>query len=230
MKDVVIDEELNVFKIHGLYMAHAVLEDEEGLEYANGLYLYQPTRFSETFFVVFGKLAQLNNYCFHQLVSSHSQLSELKSQRDMAKNQRWPSAEELHYYDDEIPDWENNVNVLAKANAIVLLCSFSEWALKIVSKELTSEVPRKTSRGQSDIEHLLQHIKENAGLSLPDQDMELSIIHSFRSIRNAFAHGNWQELEQQLTVLRLRDCFEAVSNLVMEIEIAAWESKWAEAT
>ncbi|WP_028101544.1 hypothetical protein [Pseudoduganella violaceinigra] len=230
MKDVVTDEELNVFKIHGLYMAHAVLEDEEGLEYANGLYLYQPTRFCETFWVVFSKLAQLNNYCFHQLVSSHSHLSELKSQRDEAKNQRWPSAEELDYYDEQIPGWENNVDVIAKANAIVLLCSFAEWALKTISKELTSEVPRKTSRDLSDIEHLLQHIKENAGLALPDQDLELSIIHSFRTIRNAFAHGNWQELGQQLAVLRLRDCFEAVSSLVMEIEIAAWESKWAETT
>lgn len=230
MEDVVTDEELDVFKEHGLYLAHAVLLDEEGLEYANGQYLYQPTRFSETFFVVFSKLAQLNNYCFHQLVSSHSRLYELKSQRDRAKNQRWPSAEELDYYDEEIPDWENNANFIVKATSVVLLCSFAEWALKTISKELTSDPPRKTSRGLSDIAHLLQHIKQNAGLVLPEQEMEISVIDSFRTIRNAFAHGNWHALEQQLAVLRLRDCFEAVSDLVMQIEIAAWQSKWAEAT
>jgi len=230
MEDVLTDEELNVFREHGLYLAYAVLFDEEGLEYANGQYLYQPTRFSETFFVIFGKLAQLNNYCFHQLVSSHSHLSELKSQRNKAKNQASPAAEELDYYDEQIPDWENNVAVVAKATAVVLLCSFAEWALKTISKELASDPPRKTSPGLSDIEHLLQHINQNAGLVLPDQEMEMSVIHSFRTIRNAFAHGDWQALEQQLAVLRLRNCFEAVSNLVMQIEIAAWQSQWAQAT
>lgn len=229
MEDVISDEELAVVNEHGLYFAHSLLFDEEGVEYANGHYLYQPTRFCETFFVVFGKLAQLNNYCFHQMVSSHSRLTILKSERDRAANKRWCSAEELDYYDEQIPDWEDNINVISKATAIILLCSFAEWALKTISIELTSASPRKNSQSLSDVEHLLQHIKQNAGLSLPDQTEEMSLIHAFRKIRNAFAHGNWQELEQQLAVLRLRDCFESVSDLLMQIEMAAWGSKWAEA-
>lgn len=226
-ENVISDEELAVFNEHGLYFSHSLLVDEEGVEYANGQYLYQPTRFSETFFVVFDKLAQLNNYCFHQMVSSRSRLSTLKSERDRAANKRWCSAEELIYYDEEIPDWEDNVNVISKATAIILLCSFVEWALKTISGELTSAPPRKNSQNLSDIDYLLQHIKQNAGLLLSGQIEEISLIHTFRKIRNAFAHGNWQELEQQLAALRLRDCFESVSNLLMQIEMAAWESKWA---
>jgi len=222
----ILDQELVTAAKHGLYWGGMWLEDEDGGLLADGRYLYQPLRASETFFLLFDKLRQLNDYCFNQLISSEAKLAELSEQRDAAIADRSCGAEVLDYFHDEIPLWEDSVSVVAKAMPVVLLCSFAEWGLKLVSKEICGDVPRKTNRTMSDIEFLVGHIENVGNLQLDSSSELVSSINSFRSIRNSFAHGHWDELRVDFSGLSLRSCFESVSELFQQIEEAAWRSPW----
>ncbi|MEB5483806.1 hypothetical protein QMA69_04160 [Burkholderia pseudomallei] len=111
MEATVLDDELNVANKYGLFWAGALVEDEKGKALADGFYIYQPKRFSDTFFLLFDKLRQLNDYCFNQLLFSEKRLRMLAGQRSAAAAQEHCGAEELDYLDDRIPMWEDNVEV-----------------------------------------------------------------------------------------------------------------------
>jgi len=227
METTVLDDELNVANKYGLFWAGALVEDEEGKVLADGFYIYQPDRFSDTFFLLFDKLRQLNDYCFNQLLSSEMRLRTLASQRSEVAGQQHCGAEELDYLDDQIPMWEDNVEVVGRATSIVLLCSFVEWGLKLVTRELCGAIPRKRSRSISDFEFILHHLQHNGGLHLNIDVGATNVVHSFRGIRNAFAHGDWETLNEQLNSVSLRACFEAVARIFQCIEESAWQSPWA---
>ena len=218
-------DELGVAGEHGLFWAGSQAVDAEGKLLADGSYIYQPVRFPNTFFLLFDKLRQLNDYCFHQLLSSQARLDELAVQRSAAITGEG-GAEEFIYLSDQIPLWEDNVQVVAKSTSVVLLCSFMEWGLKLVAKELCGGIPRKSDRSMSDIEFMLWHIEQRGGLQLVVDDEPIGVVNSFRVIRNAFAHGDWTELNEQLDAVSLRVCFESVSEIFQRIEEAAWRSPW----
>jgi hypothetical protein len=221
-----MDDELNTATKYGLFWSRACIQDEDGKLLADGFYVYQPERFSATFFLLFDKLAQLNDYCFNQLISSETKLRELAAQRTTAIARNDVGAEELDYLDDQLPMWENNVSVVGKAVPIVLLCGFVEWGLKLVTKEFCGRVPRKSASRISDFEFLLHHLQQNSPLPLDITGDPILSIDSFRKVRNAFAHGQWNSLATQLNVISLRACFEAVSQLFERIEESAWLSPW----
>lgn len=220
-----MDHELAVATKYGMYWGNAWRETPEGEVVVDGLYLHQPERFSMLFFSVFDKLRQLNDYCFHQLVSSETRLRELMEQRSAAEANKNSSAEEFFYLDDEIPVWTDNVGVTARTVPIVLLCSFTEWGLKLVVKEFCGEVPRKTSSSMSDIESLLDHLRRSP-LQVEVEAELIGAVGTFRRMRNEFAHGHWGALATQLETLSLRACFEVVSEIFMRIEEAAWSGPW----
>ncbi|MFU5804200.1 hypothetical protein [[Pseudomonas] boreopolis] len=226
--DTIDLDELEVASKYGLYWAGARVDDEEGKTLADGLYLSQPERFSNTFFTIFDKLRQLNDYCFNQLLSSERRLRSLTSQRISIAANVYYGAEEFDYLDDNIPMWEDNVEVVGRTTPIVLLCSFLEWGLKLVAKELTGVVPRNRGHATSEFEFILKHLRNNAGLSLFIDAELIDNVHVLRGIRNAFAHGNWTTLKQRLDEISLRICFETVSRIFECIEEAAWRSPWDE--
>ncbi|VVE42561.1 hypothetical protein PIN31009_04196 [Pandoraea iniqua] len=222
-----MDDELNIASKYGLYWAGASAEDENGNALADGFYIYQPERFSSTFFLLFDKLRQLNDYCFDQLLSSEGRLRMLTAQRSVTDG-RSRCASELDWLDDEIPMWEDNIEVIGRATSIVLLCSFVEWALKLVTRELCGAIPRKRDRSMSDFESMLHHLRHNAGLNLSVDEASVGTVHAFRAIRNSFAHGDWATLAEQLDAVSLRTCFEAVARIFQCIEESAWQSPWGE--
>ncbi|KUY70929.1 hypothetical protein WS46_32685 [Burkholderia sp. RF4-BP95] len=221
-----MDHELNVANKYGLFWAGALVEDEEGKALADGFYIYQPERFSDTFFLLFDKLRQLNDYCFNQLLSTEKRLRMLAGQRSAAAAQKHCGAEEVDYLDDQIPMWEDNVEVVGRATSIVLLCSFVEWGLKLVTRELCGAIPRKRAHSMSDFEFMLDHLEHNGGLHLDVDDESIDVVNSFRRIRNTFAHGDWTTLNEQLKSVSLRACFEAVARIFQCIEESAWQSPW----
>lgn len=197
------------------------MDDEVTGSIADGFYIYQPDRFWEPFWEVFDKLSQLNNYCFNQLVASEAKLSELQAEYGRAVEEKDAGAEVLDYLSEEVPAWENNVAIFAKAAPIILLASFSEWGLKHIAITLFGGAPKKNERGMSDIEFYLLYLVR-CGLEVEDTDGVLSRVGTFRSIRNDFAHGKWNELEVGLQALSLREAFSSVSAMFEAIEDAAW--------
>ncbi|CRD63383.1 hypothetical protein [Stenotrophomonas thermophila] len=221
-------DELEVASKYGLFWANALVEDEDGTLLADGFYLSEPQRFSDTFFTIFDKLRQLNDYCFNQLLASEARLRSLTSQRTSTAANKNCRAEEFDYLDDQIPLWEDNVEVVGRTTPIILLCSFLEWGLKLVAKELTGVVPRNRGHAISDFEFLLKYIREKAGLTLVIDAELTDNVHVFRDIRNAFAHGQWVALSERLDGIPLRVCFETVAQVFQRIEEAAWQSPWGE--
>ncbi|EPJ2922875.1 hypothetical protein [Pseudomonas aeruginosa] len=120
------------------------------------------------------------------------------------------------------------MEVVGRATPIVLLCSFLEWGLKLVAKELTGIVPRNRRHDIGDFEFLLQHLREKAGLRLVIDAELIDNVHVFRGIRNAFAHGQWAALSERLGEISLRVCFETIARIFQSIEEAAWQSPWGE--
>lgn len=221
-----MDDELSVATKFGLFWADTELQDEEGQALTDGFYIALPERYSDTFFPLLHKLQQLNDYCFHQLLSSERRLQALVSQRQDVAAQKQGGAEAWIYLDDQIPQWEDNVEVVGRATSIVLLSSFVEWGLKRVALEFCGTIPRKRGGAMSDVEFMLQHLQRQGGLS-PAMEVEcMERIHSFRGIRNAFAHGDWEALNAQLQSVSLRACFTAVARLFHCLEASAWQGPW----
>ncbi|MGN4047700.1 hypothetical protein [Pseudomonas sp. SM4] len=220
-----MNDELNVATKYGLFWASSSMEGADGELLADGTYIQLPERFSETFFVLFDKLHQLNDYCFHQLLTVEKRCAELTEQRVsiIASGRR---AEELDWLDDEVPRWEDNLAVVTQATSLVLLSSFVEWGLKRVVKSLHGSVPRKPSgAATSDVEFLLQHIAQS-GLHFSLNPVLLETVNDFRHVRNAFAHGDWARVDEQLANISLLACFQAVSQIFVCLESAAWEGPW----
>jgi len=216
-----MDAELVVAKKYGLFWTWSYVDDEAAGSNADGFYIYQPDRFWEPFWEVFDKLGQLNNYCFNQLVASEAKLSELQAEYGRAVEEKNAGAEVLDYLSEEVPAWENNVAIFAKAAPVILLASFAEWGLKHIAITLFGGAPKKKERGMSDIEFYLLYLVR-CGLEVEDADGVLSRVGTFRSIRNDFAHGKWNELEVGLQALSLREAFTSVSAMFEAIEDAAW--------
>src|SRR5690606_15059935 len=162
------------------------------------------------------------------LLASEARLRSLTSQRTSTAANKNCRAEEFDYLDDQIPLWEDNVEVVGRTTPIILLCSFLEWGLKLVAKELTGVVPRNRGHAISDFEFLLKYIREKAGLTLVIDAELIDNVHVFRGIRNAFAHGQWAALSERLDGIPLRVCFETVAQVFQRIEEAAWQSPWGE--
>ncbi|PMV17583.1 MULTISPECIES: hypothetical protein [unclassified Pseudomonas] len=223
-------DELDVAKRYGLFWASSLVEGEDRVPIADGTYIQQPERFSETFWDVFDKLHQLNDYCFLQLVAVEKQRVELFNQRESYLARPNQGAEEIDWLDDQTPRWEDNLAVVTQATSIVLLCSFMEWGLKRVAKDLYGVIPRKPARpAMSDIQFFLEHLKQS-GLPFRMDPAVLDAIDSFRNVRNAFAHGEWASVEDQLAKISLLTCFESVAQVFACLESASWDGPWRNTT
>lgn len=219
-----MDEELELLVARkcGLYWSKSVLLDENGVVLVDGTYLYYPEQFWSIFFELFDKLHQLNDYCFNQLIASEAKLGEFVSRERLALENQSTSAEELDFYSEQIPFWENTSSVFSKAMPIILLSSFSEWGLKFLLTRLFGNVPRKLDRSISDIQFYLNHLIVS-GIDVPNPEGLMAPINTFRRVRNDFAHGRWHELDCKIDNLSLRDAFSNVSMLFAEVEKSAWK-------
>ncbi|WP_438764980.1 hypothetical protein [Kushneria sp. TE3] len=219
-----MNSELMAAKKYGLFWSHHSVWDEALGSSFDGLYIYQPDRFWQPFWVLFNKLGQLNDYCFNQLVASETKLNELRAAYDCAVENKASGAEVFDFFSEEIPIWEDNIATFAKATPIVLLASFTEWGLKHIVESLFEDAPKKKERGISDIRFYVRYLV-NYGVEINNVDELILQVDEFRVVRNNFAHGKWSKLEEDLHELSLKKAFTSVSKLFEEIEDAAWRIK-----
>lgn len=220
-----MSDELDVAAKYGLFWASTTWEREDGHLLADSSYIYQPERFSKTFSVLFDKLRQLNDYCYQLLLSVEERWTDLNQQRASAIACSDTGAEELCWLDDVIPHWDDNVKVVTHATSAVLLSSFLEWGLKRIAKDLNVDIPRKSGRGMSDVKFLLLQLKQS-GLNIQLDPKIDKAIDNLRSVRNSYAHGEWDQVEKKLTKISLIECFKVVSELFVHLEKAVWDGPW----
>jgi hypothetical protein len=199
-------------------------------------YLFRAEPFSELFWTISFEMVQLNDYCVLCLQQTGKQLdsmqSELRALKRGEKRADTPlgdmTFEAIMSIEEEIPRWEDTYQFLSRAMCLILLSAFTEKSLRTICDELASANAQKPKRGPSEskIDSYIRHLREAVGLSIAEPSETVDVRKKCQKIRNAFAHGEWSEVRKHSIELHLQDAFEAVSNLLYEIEEQAWLSEW----
>ena len=87
------------------------------------------------------------------------------------------------------------VQYQSHATSAVLLSSLLEWGLKLIAKDLNVDIPRKSGRGMSDVKFILLQLKQS-GLNIQLDPKIDKAIDNLRSVRNSYAHGEWDRVEK----------------------------------
>ena len=221
--------EIEIYEKYGLFWADSSIDDSSGHTLAEGFYIPMPDRFSECFWILFDRLGQVNDYCFHSLLSSEKKLNDLKKDKaDLESGKvKLECASQLDFLNESIPSWTHNVNIISQSSVLVILASFVEWGLKRVVQEFLGGVPKKQKQEKSKIDGYIRLLKNQVfpDLVVP-QEIEAT-LDSFRKARNEFAHGDWEKLRITLATVNLREAFESVAELFTLLEESAWSSQWA---
>lgn len=178
------------------------------------LLTFRPLLPLEPFLSISRKLAQLTDYCHNQVIASKNKLDELRRENtELIISCDNPFT--LESASEEIDNWAMIVNLYSQSVPVVLLMSFLEWSLKLILKEYTGDVPRKPKNTKlSDVEFYIQQISKNQKHTFNIESTIMEKISVFRDIRNHFAHGEWDKVENLLAKTGLRDGFCIVSKLL----------------
>ena len=195
------------------------------------------------FVVIETEMEQLNDYCFCILNAVDSKYKQLKNQiKDLdAKSPHevlftakmgdleWEyTASEMSQAinDIDVPKWEDNLNFVSYANCILLLYIFVEKSLKDLTKYMKGEdeKPAKQIKGYSKVVSYIKYMNDTLGLNFTVDENILNYIDEARIVRNAYAHGDWDEIRKLLSNKDLREYFTAASSLFYLIE-NAWDNR-----
>jgi hypothetical protein len=194
----------------------------------NYLFTTQSARIE--FVIIETEFSELNDYCVVCLTGTLDKLNELKllsnkystwkeevveaDSGDITTNEVLWSLSEV-----EIPAWEEHYNFTAKAMSLVLLSFFTEKSLKDLC---TSFAPDGTSLkprgGESKIGAYIRCLREQCSFDFIEPQEFVAVREKCRQVRNSFAHGDWEEIKEEVSDTSLPQAFGAVSNLFSLLE------------
>ena len=76
----------------------------------------------------------------------------------------------------------------------------------------------KQVKGESSLEASLRYLIEEAGFDLADTTPLSPLLDRCRQIRNDFAHGDWENVQDAIQEINLVSAFGAASDLFTQIE------------
>ncbi len=176
------------------------------------------------------EMAQLNEYCvlcltetFNKLADLNIEFEEYQSQKGIEKN-----ADRLNNLDDwimelseiEIPFWESNFGFVAPAMCLILLSFFLEKSLKSICFAYAPNginPPIQKKRGNK-VSMYLKFLQADCHFKLDAPVKTMDTWNKCNKIRNAFAHGDWDEVKSEIARTDLRETFSAISELIRKIE------------
>lgn len=216
-------DEIEVAKKYGLFIRRASLY-EEGAE-IDSSYLYSCMNYREPFIEIAAKLEQINDYCFHQLVAAEKQFAGSLKDYVEAENSVYSDPASVDVFAEDLDFSNENLRSVALATPVILGASFLEWALKKIYREVMGTAPPRKKRGKntanlSDVEHLLELLKNDCGLEFEGARAAPPALESVRNIRNQYVHGEWGKLGNALEKLSLRQFFGDVSEVLRIIDNA----------
>jgi hypothetical protein len=200
-------------------------------------YLYEVDRFSQTFWVIAEEMAQLNDFCVLCLHAARSQrdwlVAELGRLRTGEKRVVTDlgdfTGEAILVMEEQEPVWQDTCEFLTSAMCLVMLLAFAERSLKAICETIAGPGgcgKRKSS--ESKISAYLRSIGALCDTRLAESGRGMEILEECRRTRNAFAHGDWDEVRDGTSSVDLRAAFGAISTLLFEIEEALWATVWSE--
>lgn len=185
-------------------------------------------------------MAQLNDYCVlflqetsNKLKRMKKDLKELESGTKHIIVDEGPltgdfTGETIMVLHEEIPVWEDTYSFIARATCLLLLSAFTERSLKTLCDGLAPEeaVSPKKRYGESKVAMYLKFLKEECCIDFHEPKGSIDLQGKCRHLRNAFAHGDWDEVRAKIGQVHLRDSFAAITDLLNTIESGAWRSPW----
>ena len=199
-----------IFDQEGLFNTRSLLFDETDPSkiVAHGCYVYQPKLPIEPFFTISSEFGRLNNYCLAQFGAVqdeffiHSEISK---------------SEDGGFFEEEARsssnDWKYHQNVTSRVVPILLLTSFLEWSLTKIYQNYTGMRPRQ-KKHMSKIESYLLSLEQD-GLYEDDlSESSKDFLKELRVVRNAYAHGDIEDIGPRLGAIKLGSCFRLVSHIL----------------
>ena len=199
-------------------------------------YLFRVERFSEEFWLIATKMAQLNDYCVlclqqtsRHLDQLHKQFKDLQSGKDRILTEYGDfTGETIDYLEEQIPTWKDSYKFISRATCLILLLAFIERSLKLLCKALSPSdaFTPKRKGNESKIAIYTRYLQDTCKVAFFEPEESVSILNKCRKARNLFAHGDWDELRNEIAQIELRSAFGTVAELLYVIEDAVWQSSW----
>lgn len=199
-------------------------------------YLFRVDSFSKEFWLIATEMAQLNDYCVLCLQQTSQHLGELHKQLDDLQSGKKRILTELGDFtgevsldlEEKIPTWEDTYQFISHATCLILLLAFVERSLKLLCTALSptnTGLPKQKPR-ESKIALYIRYLKEKCKIVFSEPKEAMNILNQCRKARNSFAHGDWDDLRNEITQIKLRNAFDTVTKLLYAIEQAMWQSNW----
>lgn len=187
-------------------------------------YLFNPhERFWEVFWVAANEMAQINDFCVMTLYNSYETQKNLEKQMSKFIFNSKVDAVTVDIFHEQSYNWEKICLEHVWAFCFVQCSAFLEKTLKMLCQDLGNGTkPGKKVPNVSGIDHYLAFLRNNCCINFEENLKTQQILDTARQIRNAYAHGDINRCQQLLSKVSLREFLESITNLLYQIEAAAW--------
>jgi len=178
------------------------------------------------------EMTQLNDFCVilldeteRRLNKHRKDLADLASGRTIAEH---PESGDISddviqgLADHLIPTWEDTRSFVARATVLILLSVFTEKALRSLCESLKppeSGVPRQV-KGLGKIDSYLSFLRTVCHLDFDEPERISDLRKTTTRIRNAFAHGEWDETRNEIREVSISAAFMTITELLERVELS----------
>ncbi len=209
-------------------------------------YLFKSKKKENAFIDIELSFFELNDYCFHLIQSTNKKykdIDKIYSPEGQAKleeeflNDPNFSFEDINEDDensnptsqwfgpeDIVSIWKDNLYFITPATVLILLYFYTEKHLKELCKIYDKEFDGKkkfrlqSSFKESKIEGSFKYLRDKCNISFfPDDKIKNTLKH-INTIRNNFAHGDWDEIKNNIEKISVKECFKISSSIFSKIE------------
>jgi hypothetical protein len=193
-------------------------------------YLFETHSGRIEFIIIDTEMSQLNDYCVLCLNETAKKLQDLKEDAKEYKKgtksvvvepEQWDVTQDfvMGLEEIDIPAWEDNYLFVSKAMCMILLSTYTEKSLKSLCMAFSeNEYLPKQKGGESKISAYVNYLKTICKFDLIEPIEFLELREECRKIRNNFAHGDWDDIRDELIKISLHQSFLAVSTLFQVLE------------
>jgi hypothetical protein len=169
------------------------------------------------------ELDHLHQYCYEIQQAVASALRRENQTLDKLKASPEDTYLEEMVQQDEVWGWERCNDSISNGTILMLILATVEQHLKFLTSDSHERPVRiTTTPGQSKIDAYLQHISTSKNLDLEIPKSARAAMNEARKLRNAFAHGDLELIEESLNHLDPTRAFAAVRDLYNALEAAMY--------
>lgn len=193
-------------------------------------YLFRSSSGSIEFIIIEDEMEKLNDYCVVSTGAVQVILDKYQTQAKLYSSGKEKlvhqeigdvTSEALMGLEDvEIPKWEHMHSFLAHATCLLLLHVFVEKSLKSLCSVYApnNSHSARQIKGLSMVDSYIKYLKETCSINVIEPEDSIFLRENIRKIRNDFAHGDWDNVEETTKKVSLRHSFETITMLLESIE------------